>query len=375
MIRIAFVIDAIETSYAGTERHLLELLTSLDSKKFRVSLICLRQSAWLNKQTFSFPVEFLSFGSLLNLDLVSKIRKFITTVKRYNVDLIHSFYPDAVIITGLAANYIKPALLVTSRRGFINNEQPNRIKVLIFRILCRYYSMCICNSKSLAGYVQSTEGFYKGKIKVIHNGIDFDKLDSADVLKGASLLRKREIGEGDIVICVSANLRPVKNMEFLIRAARKVIDLYPNVHFVAIGDGEQRSYLESLIGRLEIKDRFHLLGSMRDPEVILANSDIGVLTSTSESLSNSLIEYSAMGLPIIASDVGGNREVLSHGMSGYLYTSNDLGDFLDKVRRLIENEKLRKSMGAEGRKVVRKKFSLLNCIYQYQKVYESIVSQ
>ena len=370
MTKIAFVIDAIATPSAGTEKQLLAVMNGLDKDRFEAHLVCLRDSEWLQSNPPPFPVKVLSAPGLLRLATVPAARRFTAYLRKQNFDLIHAHYFDSVVLTAVASLVVRKPRLLTSRRGFITSEKPQRAKQKILRLVRDRYDGCICNSHALARFVAEREGIPADKMTVIYNGIDIDRLTSANSAARPQVLSELGLSEDDIVVAAVANLRPVKNISLLIAAAAWFTERNPRLHFVVIGEGDQRSYLEKQIEHLNLKSRFHLLGRQDRPKLVLAHADIGVLPSFSESLSNALIEYQALGLPAVASRVGGNGEIIEHGKTGFLFESGNLGDFSEQLGRLIDDGDLRHSMGAAARSAAAEKFSLARCLNEYQDYYK-----
>ncbi|MDH4157036.1 MAG: glycosyltransferase [candidate division Zixibacteria bacterium] len=369
MIKIAFVIDTVATPSAGTEKQLLAVMNGLDKSRFEAHLICLRDSEWLQNNPLSFPVRVLFAPGLLRLSILPAIRRLATYLREQNFDLIHAHYFDSVVLTAVAALVNHKPRLLTSRRGFITSEKPQRAKQKILRLIRHRYDGVICNSHALASFVAQREGIPARKITVIYNGLNIDRPTSADSTPPPPVLSALGLSRDDIVVATVANLRPVKNISLLIAAAAWFTERNPRVHFVVIGEGSHRPYLEKQIEHLNLKARFHLLGRQERPELILAHADIGVLPSISESLSNALIEYQALGLPAVASRVGGNGEIIEHGKTGFLFESGNLGDFCEQLGRLIDDSDLRRSMGAAACRAA-EKFSLARCLNEYQDYYE-----
>jgi glycosyltransferase involved in cell wall biosynthesis len=373
MIRIAFVIDGIEMATAGTEGQLLMLASSLNKEKYSVVLICLRDSDWLHSHDLPFRVEVLSKGKFNKLTIVSIFFKLLKLLKRLEIDIVHAFYTESIVLGALLSIFARIPVLVASRRGFLNSEKPQRIKSFFIRMASRRFRTIICNSSALAQFVETYEGIAKEKISVIYNGYDFSRAAHTDSDAGWELLRRRGVEKDSIIICLVANLRPVKNAGFLIRAGHRIIAEYPRVHFVVIGEGSERPILERMIGELGLSGKFHLLGPLTAPGNVTANCHIGVLTSYSESLSNVLLEYSAMGLPVVASDVGGNGEVIKNEVSGFLFKADDIEDFVSKIKLLIDNSELRQMMGERGKKMVTAQFSKEKCIGAYETLYDHLL--
>jgi len=377
MIKIAYIIDTIEKPTAGTEKQLLALINGLDKSRFECHLCCLRNSEWLDQQPSSFPVEILSIPGIARISTLSGIRRYIKYLKQNQFDIIHAHYFDSILLSAVATRFIKPVKLITSRRGFIFSEQFQKIKYTILRCLKYFYHGYISNSYSLAKFISEKEGIAPNKITVIYNGIILNNLENKENKLSINILDYALdltfINEKELLILTIANLRSVKNIPLLIEAAGHLVNKYTDLQFVVIGEGGQRQYLEKLIEIHALTDHFHLVGTINDLVPILTRADIGVLTSTSESLSNALIEYSLAGLPVVASDVGGNREIIEDGKTGFLFESNKLEQLIEKLTVLIKNKNLRNTLGKAGREKALSRFSMDRCLKEYERYYENIL--
>jgi len=369
-IKIAFVIDTIETPAAGTEKQLLMLMDGLDRTRFSLSLITLRESDWIREHILPCPRENLSVTGLASISFLRGLRQYLTLIKRYEVDIVHSYFFNANVLVALGSRFYRPPLLLTTRRGFFNSEQEQPIRQFILRRIRSCFDGVLCNSSAVAAFTQEREGYSEADLHVIHNGIDIERFGAPDRDKGRQLLLSHGIRPDDRVVGCVANLRRVKNIDLQIRAARELCSRYDNLHFVVIGQGDQRPRLNRRIDELGLKSHFHLLGSLERPENVLANCDIGVLSSLSESLSNALIEYSVLGLPVVASEVGGNSEVILHGRSGFLFESDNLKDFVGRLGTLLDSQELCERIGHEGGRIARDKFSEAACLLKYEEYYE-----
>ncbi len=136
-----------------------------------------------------------------------------------------------------------------------------------------------------------------------------------------------------------ANLRPVKSVDTLIRAAAIVVRDIPDARFVIVGDGPLRDPLLKLTSDLSLTDHIKFVGSTQDVHALLATAGIGVLTSTSEGFSNAILEYMCAGLPVIATNVGGNRESVTDA-TGYLIPPSDPSALAAKLIDLLKKSRV-----------------------------------
>jgi len=212
--------------------------------------------------------------------------------------------------------------------------------------------------------VLDTEGVKPEKVKVIINGVELPQND-VDPLK-----KRAELGLNplDMVIMHVANLRPVKGHKYLIEAFAGVEKRFAGIRLVLIGKDELNGELQSLAKSLNVQDKVLFLGQRLDVDELLAVSDICVLPSLSEGLSNAILEYMSHGKPVIATRVGGNPEIIQHGYNGLLVDKANAQQLAAALLELIESEHQRTTLGTNGLNMIQYHFSIQAMMNNYQKV-------
>jgi glycosyltransferase involved in cell wall biosynthesis len=155
-----------------------------------------------------------------------------------------------------------------------------------------------------------------------------------------------------------------------LRAARKVAEKIPHAHFVLAGEGELKKDLENLASEFGIAEKTHFTGRCEKIPELLSVSFAGVLTSENEGFSNSILEYMAARLPVVATDVGGAREAIFEGENGFLVESNDDEALATRLIELLENEEKARAFGEKGRKLVEENFSCEAQLKNVSELYE-----
>jgi glycosyltransferase involved in cell wall biosynthesis len=173
-------------------------------------------------------------------------------------------------------------------------------------------------------------------------------------------------------------LAAVKDQATLIRAFKNVLEVSPlgkqRLRLVIAGDGPLRVQLEKLIDELEIGEFVWITGDRNDIPDILRLLDIFVLPSIGEGISNTILEAMATGLPIIATNVGGNPELVEDGVNGYLVPSNDPEKLAESIVKLTEANNTRSSMGKASLEIVSEKFNWDNTVEKYLNVYDGLLN-
>ena len=372
-INIAFVIDEIPNPNGGTEGQLMMLVKKLDRSKFSPHLICLRDSEWLTGNNYDTPVTVLDIGRLLSLNSLKKLFVFRKYCRDNAIDIVQTFFMDANIFGTLAAKFAGCRIIISSRRnaGYSNT----RIYTRFLRFIRRWTDFYLTNSMAVAQMTIENERVQQDRIHIIYNGLELERfrIVAADLRNHQRKLWG--IAENEILVGSVANLRAIKNIDFLIRSAAVLCREFPRLRFVVVGEGPEQDKLQGLIDSLGISGRFLLAGRFPDVLPCLAAFDIAVLCSLSESFSNSIIEYMAAGLPVIVSDVGGNNEAVEHEKTGFLYGVGDDMAFQNFVRRLINDRNLVAQLGKQAREKAFLKYQAANSVAEHENFYLRIAEQ
>ncbi|HEX8948651.1 MAG TPA: glycosyltransferase [Dissulfurispiraceae bacterium] len=370
MIKISLVIDTILSPTGGTEKHLLSLLSGLDRKIFQPYLCILRPSEWLMKGFDLCPVYAVNLYSFKYLHSYYCIWKLADFLRRTGTDIVHTYHRDANM-AGIMAARIAGKKIVASRRN--QGYWLNRRELLMQKFFNRWVELFISNSYSTKIWSTEAERIPAEKIRVIYNGVDLEPYKRISRETRKRYRRKLGIPDDAPVIGIVANLRPVKGIDVFLHAARLIRDELPAARFVVVGDGEEEHSLKGLSRSLALEDSVSFLGRRKDVVSILGMFDVAVLSSRSESFSNSLVEYMAAGLPVVCTDVGGCREAIEDGVNGFVLPVEDYGGIAEHTVRIIKGE-LFYFMGMRNRDKAEKKFSMAGCIKAYEKIYQRVAN-
>jgi glycosyltransferase involved in cell wall biosynthesis len=208
--------------------------------------------------------------------------------------------------------------------------------------------------------------FGKTPIAVIHNGISMPGLEAAD-------FRDESTGiSGPVQICTAGRLNPIKGYDHLIRAAGVLVERGLDFQLLIIGDGPLRRQLESQANEMDVSAFVQFLGFDPNPLEVIKRCQIFVLSSLHEGISIALLEALSLGKVAVVTDVGGNREIVTHDVSGLLVTPTDHVMLADALERLIREPKLREALGAAGKEVVRNHFTDVAMADATQELYQKL---
>jgi L-malate glycosyltransferase len=348
----------------GSERQFVTMANALDREMFRVSLGCLSPIGPLRGDIGNIE-EFPARGSLLGLQSWRSRLALARFLRRQKIAVGHAFdfYSNLMLIPAARLAGI-PVVLGSHRQiGDLLTVRQFQAQNAAFRLCDRV----VCNSSAAAERLEQS-GIRASQLVIISNGLP-DELFASAV---PALPREPNVVR---IGMISRMNHPVKRHDLFLRVAVRLARRIPQLQFVLIGDGPLRPGLEALAAQLELNDRMLFLGDRRDIPAVLASLDITVLPSSSESLSNVILESMAASVPVIAARVGGNPEVVQDGETGFLFNSDDEEAFAARLETLVRQPELRKKLGSSARERARAEYSIARVRDRYQELYRSLLEE
>jgi glycosyltransferase involved in cell wall biosynthesis len=363
-VRVCFVIDRLD--HAGTEVQLVELIRRLNRDRVQPVLCLLDGEDEISRSVEPTDCVVLRLGirSLLSPSTIRSALSFSSWLKREQIDVVQVHFPDSTYFGVLAARLAGIPVIGTRRN---TAEFPSTLSHVLGRLVHRRTSMTIANCDAARRACIEQARAAPESVIVLPNGIDLARFESMPSLASTFGTRPPLIG-------AVANLRRVKGLDTFLRAAATVCQALPAVGFVVAGEGSERAALEHLIAELGLTGRCRLVGRVDDVPGFLADLDIAVLCSQSEGLSNALLEYMAAGRAIVATAVGGNPELIEHGVSGLLVAPNNPAELAEALRRLLDDQQLASRCGEAAKRKVTN-FSWQAVTQKHEDVYASIVAR
>jgi glycosyltransferase involved in cell wall biosynthesis len=229
----------------------------------------------------------------------------------------------------------------------------------------------VCNSRAVADELVTIDHVPSERVTTIYNGVNTMRFRPSD----RSLRNEHKWGDDNVVFGIIANFYPYKRHIDFVRAAALIADRAPHARFFMAG--EDRGSLASVkaeVRRYSLEEKFAIIPGMSNPERAYPSLDVYICPSQSEGLSNVLLEASACAVPIIATRVGGNPEIVKHGENGFLIDVSDHNAIADFALKLIQNQNLRRTMGAKGRALVEHNFSISKMVRNYELLYTQLLA-
>ena len=360
-LKVLFIIDSI-WSAAGAERSLLHLVRSLPPERYQSRVITFHTHAPARPflDEFPCPVEHWPLRSLLHISALPVAWRLAQLVRREKIDIVHTFFPTSDLWAAPIARLAGARILVSSRRDMGLFRKPWQDRA--YRLLHALYDQVQTVSEEVSRYTFEHDGVDPSRLVTVYNGVTPLQSTPAEI---EQLRSELACPEGSLIVATVCNVRRVKGLDILLRAAVEVRRQVPNVCFLVAGSlggrPEQAAYareLQQLATQLGSESSVRFLGAGRSVGALLAISDIFALPSRSEGLSNALLEAMAAGLPCVATSVGGTPEVIEHGTSGLLVPPDSTVHLTDALLQLLGDAGLRSSLGAAARSRVLDRFSI-----------------
>jgi glycosyltransferase involved in cell wall biosynthesis len=352
---ILFIIDEL-CEIGGAERVLFKMIELLPAESFRCSLLTFRINDETDLNQIHCPVYVLPLKKTYDWNALKVARQIRRFVRQEKVSIVHTFFETSDLWAGPIAKLSGCPVLISSRRdlGILRS----RMHSVGYKALRRMYDSVLAVSPQVREFCIQEDGLNPSKVQTLFNGLDMACVAKA---AGRAVMRQQmNIPEQAPVITTVGNIRKVKGIDVLVEAAARVYRNYPNAVFLVAGRKSEEQHcreLENTIASLGLTANFRLLGSREDVFSILRTSDVFCLPSRSEGFSNALIEAMACRLPCVATDVGGNKEVLAHGETGLLVPSEDSQALATALARLLSDRSLASDMGMRGERVVQSRFT------------------
>ncbi len=368
------MLDQLDSFSGGTEQHISFLLSSLPKEKFEITFVLLKDAGFFDPKIFPVEPVFLnlsSFGSLSSS--FRAVKQLIKLLREQQIDIIQSFFCDSEILAVIASRINGSVLHVAARRNLGHHH--NGLTLWRTRLTNQFVPFFLANCQSVKNYVSSTEWVPQKKISVIPNPLPKERFEEG--MK--TILSKEALGikENQQIVGIVASISTVKDHETFLRASRLITDQKPETKFLLVGlmFPGRKEKIGSLIKKLGLEASVILTGEYLNPISLIRLFDVGVLSSKSEGLSNTLIEYGAAGIPTVATDVGGNSEIIIHNQTGLIVPKESPKMLSQAILHLLDNSELREKMGNEAKERISQIFDESKIIYRYHTFYSTLVEK
>jgi glycosyltransferase involved in cell wall biosynthesis len=366
MSRILFVIPTLDR--AGAEKQLASLATRLPRSEFSVEVCAMTRGGPYGAPLEAAHIPVRVLDKRMKIDPVAAWRLG-RLIGRERYDIVHTWLFSANCYGRAMAFRHKVPIVIASERCADHWKGP--AELAMDRWLAGRTDAIVVNARAVARFYESC-GLEPAKLVVIPNGIAW--APPPDVNR-AEVLAEFDLPGNARVLGFVGRLWPQKRVRDLIWAVEVIRNIKPEVHALIVGDGPERLELVDFAEKVAIQEKIRFAGARDDVPRLLAVMDILVLPSEFEGMPNAIMEAMAAGLPVVASNIPGNDELVIEGQTGFLVPVGDTKALATRINQLLDDDVLRKSFGQAGQERVRTAFTMEQMVERHVALYRQLLSQ
>lgn len=362
----------------GSERQALQLARLLqEGGRYGVYLATLDPTGPLAEQAERYgfsPIPEFRFNKFYSRGALAQAKRFARFLKERDIAILHThdFYTN--VFGMFAAALAGVPVRIASRRETTGWRTPAQKRVE--RIAYRFSHRVVANSEAVRRMLVA-EGVPPNKTITIYNGIDIARVTPAEESPREAALDFLGLPREESLrfVTIVANMRhEVKDHRTFLLAARRVRALRPEARFVVAGEGELAPSLKAMARGLGLERDVFFVGRRDEVAELLAASSVCVLSSKAEGFSNSILEYMAAARPVVVTDVGGAREAVIEGETGYIVAPGDDEAMAGKIVALLASPAQAKLFGERGRETVIRRFSAESQLARVETMYKNLLA-
>ncbi len=380
MVNIPRVMHVVLTlDGGGLERVVLDLAASGHRLGQQVIIVCIEHPGPLAAEAAVQGIPVLCVHKRPGFRPAT-IARLAAMMRDFAPDVVHTHQVGSLMYAGLAARRERIATVVhTEHNNHFAHQRwktnPTRLArmLLLWRFAARFAQRFVCVSEDIARIAVHRLKIPASQVMVILNGIDLTRF--ADIGVRETTRRSLGISPDACVVGTIGRLTQIKRQDLLVRAFAELLGAFPTAHLVIVGDGALMETLRTLVAQLEIGQQVHLVGYQARPQDFLPALDIFVQTSSIEGLPLAILEARAVGLPVVASKVGGLAEVIDHGHDGFLYEFADHDRLVAILSDLMAHPAVARRVGQAGQARVRANHDQDRMCHAYFSIYDSLLAQ
>ena len=361
----------------GTERQAVQLTRLLhESGRYRPRLACLDGEGTLRPEVERLKlgaIEEFPLGSFYDRNAARQLRRLARYLREQEIAIVHAhdFYTN--VLGMAAASLARVPVRIASRRDIEGFRSPaqNFVERSAFRLAHRV----VVNAGAVRDFLEGA-GVPAAKIVTLYNGLDMRRVEPPATFDRDAAVASMNLPNGRRFVTIVANVQhEVKDHPMFLRASRRVRDAVPEAAFVIAGTGRLLETLRAEAAELGLGGDVFFTGRCERVAELLAVSDVCVLSSKAEGFSNSILEYMAAARAVVATEVGGAREAVTEGETGFLVPSGDDEQMAERITLLLREPERARAMGERGREVVREKFSCAAQLENVETLYDRLLSR
>jgi len=367
-LQILFLLTSL--AYGGAETQVVRLAIRLKLRGWEVAVASLMPPKAYVEDLEAAGIPVFSLNIRRKLPDPRPVLRLARIIRKWQPDVVHSHMVHANLLARIVRFLAPIPVLICSARSI---DEGGRFREVLYRLtdpLCDLTTQV--SQAGLERYVRMG-AVPRHKIRYIPNGVDTERFkpNLEDRLKF-----RKELGVDGFVWLAVGRFDPPKDYPTMLQAFARVVHKHSNTILLIAGDGPLRKTMENLARELGIEKRTKFLGIRRDIPQLMNAADAYVMSSSWEGMPNVLLEASATGLPIVATDVGGNREIVLDGVTGFLVPPRNPEALARTMLRIMDlSDEERKEMGKRARKHIEVKFNLDRVVDLWEILYYELLEK
>lgn len=366
-ISVTHIINSFEIG--GLEKLIYYFIKELDRGLIEPSIIALEDKGELKADFESLSIHMISLNKRPGTDWAI-IPEIVRNIKTIEPDIVHTHNLGAHFYGSIGS------LLTHGSFAKIHTQHSppddfGMMKMIKHRFLDRRNDHLVCVSNEIKYFLEK-KWKPRCNLLTIHNGIMAQEANSQC---SGKIKMELAIPQNGKIIGHVGRLVPVKNQFLLLEAFYKVCNRLSETYLILVGDGPMMKELSFSAEQMGIADQVRLVGYREDVLDLLSSFDVFVLSSLSEGLSVALLEAMSVGIPVIATDVGGNKDILQAGHNGILVPTKDSEKMAEEIFKVLTDTKLSSSLGRAAMKTVRTEYSMSRMVGAYMDIYSKALEE
>mgnify|MGYP001277030663 CR=1 FL=1 len=309
-----------------------------------------------------------------------KIKKIL---KEIQPDIVHTHASKAGFLGRMAAFSLRIPVVVHTFHGHVFHSYFGKFKTTFFKQIERYLAkkstgiiaISALQKHELADVHKIVN---QEKIKVIPLGFDLQKFQEGRIEKREAVRAQYKLSDDEVAITIIGRLAPIKDHDYFLNVIEEVLKQTPQeIKVFIVGDGSEKNHIEDRVNKLNeaYPNRIMMTSWILDIATFIQGMDIVCLTSKNEGTPVSLIEAQAAGVPVISTDVGGVRDAMEDGKSGFVVKRENIETYIKNLRLLIEDDKLREKISIFGQKNATEKFGYQRLVLEMEDYYKELLKR
>lgn len=370
-LRVLHVIGGGE--FGGAERHILNLATAMDPDVVEVSVCCLFADPFVQvAREAGIKAHSVPMLHKLDFSIATKIRDLIAGEE---IDVVHTHGVRANLVGRVAARMAGVETVVTTVHSLLSQDYPDLFSRLVNMFIERASRSITSHFIAVSGGLQKElikQGIAEDKITIIYNGLNPDLFEKKDTTTG-KWRQKAGLSQDKLLVAIVGRLHPVKGHGYFLKSAAEILKTRTDVHFLVVGSGPEREKLKEYTEKLGIREHVTFTGFVSDVAELMPDLNLLIVPSLWEGFGLTALEAMALGVPVVATSVGGLPEIVHHGTTGLLVPPADETGLTRGIAWMLDHRQEALEMSAAAKSVVEEKFTASAMARNTQNLYKRLV--